>query len=552
MTTAIGVLCGLLLAALAGFATAAASSRTLTRRLEAKTRQIEAELVRREQAEKVLLQRGTHLRNVLLNADAVVFQLSPDGCIAHIEGRALARIGLAPELVTGRPVAEYFGDNPDVMGSLQKALGGESVRYTTTIRGRHAAIMSSPSFDDAGRVTAVWGVATDVTDRTDTEQRFRVLFDTARDSILVLRNGLIVECNPWTQTLSGYCREEILGKSPADFSPSVQPAGETTARVMARAIHAPQTFEWMLRHKNGTLVPLEVSLTPLPSAGGNLLLAISRDVTERKNLQEAMLRTEKMATLGSLAAGMAHEINNPLSIILQAAQGTIRRLDPDASQNVEAAARFGVDLGAVAAYMEDRNILRYLAGIREAGERAAAIVHGMLGFSRKNAQDKEMVDVAALVTDSLALAAQEYALARGDEFTRIAIVTDLAPDLPRAPCAPAQIRQVLLNLLRNAAQALGAARTPDPAITVSARLEQDHAVIEVADNGPGIPPEYADKVFEPFFTTKKPGEGTGLGLAVSYFLVVENHGGRLEAISRPGAGAVFTLRLPLFSPPPGP
>jgi signal transduction histidine kinase len=211
-----------------------------------------------------------------------------------------------------------------------------------------------------------------------------------------------------------------------------------------------------------------------------------------------------------------------------------------------------VDLGKVAAYLENRNILRYLAGIREAGERAAAIVHGMLGFSRKNGQDKEMADVAALVADSLALAAQENALDRGDEFTRIAIVTDLAPDLPRAPCAPAQIRQVLLNLLRNAVQALVAARTPDPAITVSARREQDHAVIEVADNGPGLPPEYADKAFEPFFTTKKPGEGTGLGLAVSYFLVVENHGGRLEAVSRPGSGAVFAIRLPLSPPPPGP
>jgi PAS domain S-box-containing protein len=553
--TALLILSGLLLATLAGFVVAQAYFHGLRRKLEVKARELTAELARREQAEKALSQRETHLHNVLLNADAVVFQLSPDGVITHIEGRALGSIGFDPATLTGRHVSEFFGDNPEVMGSLGTVLGGESVRYVTVIKGRHAAIMASPARDEGGRIEAVWGVATDITDRKDSEQRYRTLFDTARDAIVIYRDGRVVDCNPWTQTLSGYSREELLGKSPEEVAPPMQPGGVSTAdmnaRVMARAPHGPQLFDWVLRRKDGTLVHSEVSLTPMPSAGGNLLLAISRDMTDRDNLQEAMIRTEKMASLGSLAAGMAHEINNPLGIILQSAQGTLRRLDPDFAPNAEAAARHGVDLAQVRAYLEERNILRYLEGIREAGDRAASIVRGVLGFSRRNGLAREMADVNALVLESLALAANEYDPNNRYDFKRIAIVKDLSPGLPPLPCSPTQIKQVLLNLIRNAAQALCAAGTPDPVITLRTGLAQDHAVIEVADNGPGIPPDDAAKVFEPFFTTKKAGDGTGLGLSVSYFIVVENHGGRLDLSSRPGEETVFRVRLPL-SPLPGP
>jgi signal transduction histidine kinase len=242
---------------------------------------------------------------------------------------------------------------------------------------------------------------------------------------------------------------------------------------------------------------------------------------------------------------MAHEINNPLGIIVQAAQNILRRLDPSMGANGEAAGLHGLDLRDVAGFLEERNIFRYLQGIREAGERAAAIVADMLSFSRRSERTFSSNDLNAIVSKSLDLAGKDFDLKKHYDFRKVNVVREYDADLPPVPCVSTEIEQVLLNLVRNAAQAMARAGTEGPTLTLRTRKMQDWAVIEVEDNGPGIPRDDLPRIFDPFYTTKKAGEGTGLGLSVSYFIITNNHHGQLSVTSREGRGARFVVSLPL-------
>ena len=221
--------------------------------------------------------------------------------------------------------------------------------------------------------------------------------------------------------------------------------------------------------------------------------------------------------------------------------------DPSVESNRKVAEECACTIEAVRCYIERRRIVRFLEGIRDAGKRAAQIVSSMLEFSRKSESRRAPANVNAVVDHALALAATDYDLKKKYDFKQIEIIRDYAPDLPDVLCTKTEIEQVLLNLLKNAAQAM--AHSPDPgrrpAITVRTRQEGDRVRIEVRDNGPGMEEQVRTRIFEPFFTTKEPGEGTGLGLSVSYFIIVTNHGGTIRAESRPGQGAAFLVELPL-------
>jgi signal transduction histidine kinase len=260
------------------------------------------------------------------------------------------------------------------------------------------------------------------------------------------------------------------------------------------------------------------------------------------------MQTEKMMMVGGLAAGMAHEINNPLGIITQTAQIIQRRLDPALPANQSVAAACGLDLDRLRQYLNERQINEFLVNIRTATERAAKIIASMLKFSRKSESLTEMVDLSQLIEQSLVLAATDYDLKKKYDFKEITIIRDFAPNLPLVPVTPMEIEQTLLNLLKNAAQALRQNQTQAPTITTRTYREDDFVVIEIEDNGPGISPDIQKRIFEPFFTTKPVGQGTGLGLSISYAIITTNHHGRIAVQSEPGAGACFILHLPLASP----
>jgi signal transduction histidine kinase len=303
------------------------------------------------------------------------------------------------------------------------------------------------------------------------------------------------------------------------------------------------------RHGGNTFYA-DIMVYPIQS--GDIQGAVIRvdDVTQRVRMETMMVQTEKMMSVGGLAAGMAHEINNPLGGMLQSLQNVIRRISPDLPANQSVARQCGTRLETIRRYLEEREILRFLENIRISGERAARIVDNMLSFSRRSESRKQPVRLSELLDKAVELAAHDYDLKKKYDFRHIRIQRHDDARIGEVPCVATEIEQVLLNLLRNAAQAMGDAhgQLELPCIILRLRRENEFAVIEVADNGPGMDETRLKRIFEPFFTTKEVGFGTGLGLSVAYFIITNNHNGSMSAESSPGKGANFIIRLPLADP----
>ena len=292
-----------------------------------------------------------------------------------------------------------------------------------------------------------------------------------------------------------------------------------------------------------------LTLYPLMGGGGRGVVIRIDDITERINMEEIMVQSEKMLSVGSLAAGMAHEINNPLGAILHNAQNIRRRLSPELERNREAAEETGVLLEAVNRYLQRREIPQLLDGIQQAGSRAAKIVTHMLSFSRRSNRQLADCQLSVLIDQAIEIAGNDFALIEGFDFRAVRIVREFDAQLGPVPCIGNELEQVLLNLLKNAAQAIHQKpQRGDGQITLRTRLNPPWAEIQVEDNGIGIPEHVRKRIFEPFFTTKEVGQGTGLGLSVSYFIITNNHKGQMEVQSKPDQGTCFTLRLPLTSP----
>jgi CheY-like chemotaxis protein len=236
-------------------------------------------------------------------------------------------------------------------------------------------------------------------------------------------------------------------------------------------------------------------------------------VTERKRMEQQLRRAERLTALGKLVAGVAHELNNPLAVVMGYAQIL--------SKN-----------GAV-----DEKSQRDILKILHESERAARIVRNLLSFARPREPQLAPVDINAVIADAV-----EASLPRL-QAAHIELITSLARELPRTLADATQLEQVLGNLITNAIQALAQHDGPRT-LRVSSERCADTIRLRVADTGPGIPVEIQDRIFDPFFTTKPPGQGTGLGLSICYS-IVEEHGGRLWVESRPGEGACFTVELPL-------
>jgi signal transduction histidine kinase len=256
-----------------------------------------------------------------------------------------------------------------------------------------------------------------------------------------------------------------------------------------------------------------------------------------------------MLSLGGLAAGMAHEINNPLAGMIQTAEVMGKRLQtqPRIPANDKAARELGTGMETIEAFMEVRGIPRMLTAIRESGQRVAEIVSNMLSFVQKSDAVVSSHDIGQLLDKTLELATTDYDLKKNYDFKKIEIKREYDPDLPLVPCEAAKIQQVLLNIFRNGAQAMQTAGVETPIFTIRTSLDRTRGKVcmEIRDNGPGMDEHVQKRIFEPFYSTKPVGLGTGLGLSVSYFIIVENHNGEMRVESRPGQGAHFFISLPV-------
>lgn len=356
------------------------------------------------------------------------------------------------------------------------------------------------------------------------EASYRSIFDAVEDAIFVLDvdKARIVDLNPKAGVAYGYTRDEMRELDMAALTSGEEPyTRETAAALIKRAIAGEQLqFEWHLKHKDGSLRWNEVFVKRVTIGGHSRILALARDITDKKRAaeelvqqREAFYRREKLAALGTLLAGVAHELNNPLSVVV-----------------------------ARAIMLEEQSDAKTLAAaqkIRAAADRCARIVRTFLAMARQQAPERGSVDVNDVIWAALDIAG--YTL----RAANIELALDLDKKLPPLSADADQLHQVLLNLVINAQQALqdqeGKRR-----IRVTSRLDAAANVIRisVADNGPGIPEHERARVFEPFFTTKPVGIGTGIGLAVSLG-IVEAHGGTLTVDCPKDGGTVFCITLPV-------
>jgi PAS domain S-box-containing protein len=355
---------------------------------------------------------------------------------------------------------------------------------------------------------------------------------------------IVTQWNRQAEAITGIPAQEAIGKPVTTVIPEFSPWIESMG-AEAKKRH-PAALEKLLLEKDGERHFYDLMLYPLVANCVEGSVIRIEDVTERARIQELMVQTEKMMSIGGLAAGMAHEINNPLGIILQAAQNIERRVDPDFPANRHVADELGFSLETMRTYFANRQIDRFIDSIREASSRTAKIVANILDFSHRSESIREPASLPALMDQALELAANDYDLKKKYDFRAIEVIRDYSGDMPQVPVIAVEIEQVLLNLLKNAAQAM-ADNPPErkPRIVVRIRREEKYAVLDVEDNGPGMTVDVRRRVFEPFFTTKEVGVGTGLGLSISYMIVTQNHKGLLEVESTPGNGARFTVRLPL-------
>jgi PAS domain S-box-containing protein len=310
----------------------------------------------------------------------------------------------------------------------------------------------------------------------------------------------------------------------------------------------PKKFEKVNYTVKGETRLYDIVVYPLISNGVKGAVIRVDDITARAQFEEIMIQSEKMASVGGLAAGMAHEINNPISGIMMAAQNILRRVSNKLDKNIQVAQEVGTDIDSIVRYMEKRQIPSMIDGILEMADRASKIVSNMLNFSRKSKSEMVPEDLVDLVDKTIDLAAKDYDLKKQFDFRHIEIKKEYAPLLPKVTCIATEIQQVILNLLKNAAQAMSHKTyiNDKPAIKISIFQKHDMVIVEIADNGPGMDEHVRKHIFEPFFTTKDVGIGTGLGLSVSYFIVTNNHGGTIEIKSQKDKGSTFIIKLPIL------
>ena len=396
-------------------------------------------------------------------------------------------------------------------------------------------------------------------DALEESQQFIFSVLTSMSDLLVVcdRHGMIEEVNQALVNFTGKREDELKG---ARFiSLFAEPDSCAAAeRVIARLVAEPaHDLELQLRTRDGGATPVAFNFTARLSGAGKLLGAVitGRPVgelrrayhalrqahDELKHTQQQLLQSEKMASLGRLVAGVAHELNNPISFLLGNVHAMLR-YTTRIKQYLEAV-HAGASHESLATLREELridHILKDLAplldGAIEGAERTRDIVDGLKRFSATDRNENVKFNLSEIIERSV------HWVTRATP-AKFRVDKDLPIDLP-VMGSPGQMQQVIINLIQNAADATD--HQIDPILEVSAREENGDIIVLFRDNGSGIAAEALDKMFDPFYTTKPVGKGTGLGLSISYG-IIERHGGKLSASNLPQGGAEFMLRLPRTS-----
>ncbi len=504
----------------------------LSRAFDAMALAISADIGERQRSAEALRLSEASYREIFDAAEDAIFVHDTTGAIVDVNRRACATFGYTREEFRRIDVGALgTGERPytqqDATALIARAFNGEQLRVEWHGKSKDGSLRWHEVF--VRRVTIggqdrVLALARDITGRKiaeaalrASEEQYHAMFNASIDGLALWNAaGEIVDTNPALWRMYGYGDGEFSALMPGSWTgPSFRPE-------FLRAVAAGESLhsEVTELRKDGSALELEVHGIPMQYQGKPHVLTIARDITDKKRSAEELARQreslyqrEKLAALGSLLAGVSHELNNPLSVVVARAV----LLEEQGGPATQAAA----------------------LKIRTAAERCARIVRTFLAMARQQQPARGQVAVNEVVTAALDIAG--YAI----RTSSIEVTLDLAGDIPPILADADQLHQVMLNLIINAQQSLQD-QPPPRRIRVSSRFDarSDQICITVADNGPGIPAHLRARVFDPYFTTKPTGIGLGVGLAVSLG-IVEAHGGTLKVTCPPEGGAVFLVSLPV-------
>jgi PAS domain S-box-containing protein len=482
-------------------------------------------------ARDAVAQSEARYRNLFETATDAIYTLDTHGFFTSVNEATCEMAGRAREEILGRSPLPLLSatDVPVVKEHFKSALAGSARRYECQfVRAdgtrRLASVTNSP-IRHGSQVIGILGVARDVTDERAraealerSESRYTRLVEAASDAIFTVdASGMMTAVNRSLERSSGRLRGLLLGHPFSDLIDSRDQLAASQA-IADALVGTRRRIE--LRYSAADAETRQCSLTLTPLVENNVVsgaLGIVRDVTDERRMTEQLMQQEKLAAVGQLVSGVAHELNNPLASVMAFAQ---------------------LLLAAPPGAPHDR---RAIDAINQEARRAAKIVSNLLTFARQHQPERTVADLNRVVDDTLEL--RRYAL----RTAQVDVETNLDPELPLTWADPFQLQQVVLNLLTNAEHALSAWDGPRKIVLRSEAVD-GMLLLRISDSGPGIAPEHVSRIFNPFFTTKPVGEGTGLGLSISDGIVRE-HGGRIRVESAPGRGATFIIELPYVSPP---
>ncbi len=492
-------------------------------------------------AQKRLRESEERYRSIVETASEGIWLLSLDGTITCANDRMARMLGCSVSEIVGRSFYDFVPARQRELAVQRLArapsgLSEESEAELLLPTGRELVVVVKSSIicDASGECASVLIMITDATRRSEAERalreseaEYRQIVESTTDGVVKLDpSGTIVFVNARFSEMLGYESQELIGEHVLSM---VMPSERDAVReALQRRMHgAFAPTDTICQHKSGQRIFVNVASAALRDLQGLFIgtLGVVRDTTERRRLQSDLMVSDRMASVGTLAAGVAHEINNPLA----AAMANLEFLH-DGVKDLQALG----DLAQRQDWVREQ-FAEPLADARDATERVRRIVKDLMIFSRSPiAEHGASVDVNTVLESSLRMA-------RNEIRHRAELVLNLG-QLPAVVADEARLGQVFLNLIVNAAQALPVGRAAEHQIRVTSRRDADTVVVEVGDTGTGIAAHDISRIFDAFYTTKDVGQGTGLGLAICQ-RIVSDFGGSLTVCSEVGVGSTFSVTL---------
>ena len=514
---------------------------------------LKKDIEKQSEYERKLLRSEDRLRK-LVNASRDAIVIHDKGSIIFANDQYYSMLGYTPDELAGANIISKTM-TPESTAVINKRIflkvfDNYEVTAQRKDRTTFPAELHTASMEFHGKRVRIVSIR-DVTEYKKTQEeitKLRNFLKSIIDSMPsfiagVDTKGRVTAWNTEAEKLTGVTAKDAMGKPMEKMLPKI----DIKIDALKKAVFARNIEKFSRVHvvKGGKEYLFDITIYPLAKGFDGAAIRAD-DVTEKIRMEEMLIQSEKMLTVGGLAAGMAHEINNPLAGVLQNLQVIENRLKTNMKKNLDAARESGITMSAMQKYMEKREIFPLMDSISKSGTRAATIVRDMLSFARKSDSSFKEHDLGEIMDTTVQLAEKDYNIKNDFDFKKIKIIREYKK-IPLISCDSNKIQQVLLNLLKNGAQAMNErpVNTTQPSFTLRIFKKDSLARIEIKDNGPGIDKKTQKKIFEPFFTTKPVGVGTGLGLSVSYFIICENHKGKMGVDSLPGKGTTFYIELPI-------